>query len=108
MIRINTALTVCSDMNKMRSKLTELGYDVPKRRYGFGDELQDNAGDDAEIPDRYENRNARGMSSPLALTASRFPLCLGGQELSNCQQSTRPMILHLRRESGRGINLRRS
>ena len=27
----------------MRSTLTELGFDVPKRNYGYGDDVQENA-----------------------------------------------------------------
>jgi hypothetical protein len=50
----------------MRSKLTELGFDVPRRRYGFGDDTQGNAEDDTETQGHHDNGNARGMSISLA------------------------------------------
>lgn len=50
----------------MRSKLTELGFDVPRGRYGFGDESQGNAEDDTEIQGRRDDRHARGMWISLA------------------------------------------
>lgn len=59
-------LTVCRDMNMMRSKLTELGFDVPRRRYGFGDDPQGNAEDDIETQGHHDNGHARGMSISLA------------------------------------------
>lgn len=60
-----TWLTVYRDMHKMRSKLTELGFDVPRRRYGFGDEPQGRAEDNTETLDHQNNSHARGTSVSL-------------------------------------------
>jgi len=50
----------------MKSKLAELGFNVPTRRYGFGDDAQGGTGDDAETSDRHHNGQERGMSVTLA------------------------------------------
>ena len=55
-------LTVCSDMNIMKSSLTELGFDVPQRSYFFGDDSQGNDENETRTLDHHEHGNARGKS----------------------------------------------
>ena len=61
-----TWLIVFRDMEIMKSKLTELGFNVPRRRYGFGDDSQDNGENNAETPYHHDNGRPRGMSTLLA------------------------------------------
>ena len=65
-IDCSTRLTVHRDMNIMRSKLTELGFDVPRRRYGIGDDSPVADENDAETSDRHDNGQPRGMWTLLA------------------------------------------
>jgi hypothetical protein len=46
----------------MRSKLTELGFDAPNRRYGFEDNVGGNANDDTGAPEHDDDGYARGVS----------------------------------------------
>ena len=100
-------LTICSDMNLMRSKLTELGFDVPQRRYFFGDDSQGNDENKAGTLDHHDNGNARGMSILLALWTYVISHDSGRQELKNYEQFTRSTILRRRPESEKEPILRR-
>ena len=50
----------------MRLKLAELGFDVPQRRYFFGDDSQGNDENSTGSADHNENGHARGVSISLA------------------------------------------
>lgn len=44
----------------MRSKLTELGFDIPQRRYFVGDDSQGNDETETGTADHHDNGHARG------------------------------------------------
>jgi chromosome segregation ATPase len=49
-----------SDLRLMRSKLIKLGFDVPRRSYGFGDSEES----DKKVQNARANSQARGLSNP--------------------------------------------
>jgi hypothetical protein len=98
------ALTPHSDLDQMRSKLNDLGYNVPRKRYGFADEGQEETEECNATREPPVNDKARGKSAVLALSANTKRRRLYATGLTHVQQSTRSTDLHLHRGNGNGIS----
>jgi hypothetical protein len=86
----------------MRNKLIELGFDVPRRSYGFGDPKENaNKG----VQDAKANGQTRGWSIPKCPEVF-IPGLMYGTELTANQQHADPSIprLHQGSESVRSLN----
>jgi hypothetical protein len=102
------ALTAYSDLDQMRSKLIKLGYDVPRKRYGFADEGQEETEESNATQEPPVNDKARGKSAVLALSANTKRRRLYATGLTHIQQSTKSTDLHLHRGNGNGISAKRT
>jgi hypothetical protein len=92
----------------MRSKLRELGYDVPSRRYGFADEAEGETRDNNATRQPPVNDHARGKSPVPALGANTNSRRLYATGLTHFQQSMRSTNLRPHRGNGSGTGAKRS
>jgi hypothetical protein len=92
----------------MRSKLNELGYNVPRKRYGFADEAQEETEENNATREPPVNDKSQGKSAVLALSANTKRRRLYATGLTHVQQSTKSTDLHLHRGNGNGISAKRT
>jgi hypothetical protein len=99
---VAVALTTCSDLDQMRSKLSELGYDVPRKRYGFADDAREEAEEANVTREPADDGHARCKSALVTGPElnSRYLYAAG---LTYCQQSMTSTDLRLRRGNGNVI-----
>jgi hypothetical protein len=100
---ITIALTTCSDLDQMRSILNELGYDVPRKRYGFADDVQEETEEDNDTTEPPADVHVRGESA-LASCPEPNSRCLYAAGLTYCQQSTTSTDLRPHRGNGNVIS----
>ena len=98
---VTVCLTCGSDLRLMRNKLIELGFDVPRRSYGFGGS-EDSA---KKVPDAKVNSQTRGLSILRYPEASLLGFTYG-TELTATQHHADPSIprLHQGSESVRSLS----
>jgi hypothetical protein len=104
---VTVALTTCSDIDQMRSKLNELGYDIPRKRYGFADDAQEEAEEADATREVAAEGHARGKSA-LASGPGLNSRCLHAAGLIYCQQSTRSADPRLHRGNENVISAKRN
>jgi hypothetical protein len=102
------ALTAYSDLDQMRSKLNELGYNVPRKRYGFADETQEETEENNATREPPVNDKARGESAVLVLSANTKRRRFYVTGLTHIQQPTKSTDLHLHRGNGNGMSAKRT
>jgi hypothetical protein len=93
-----------SDLRLMRNQLTELGFDVPRRSYGFGDPEESAK----KVPDAKLNSQTRGLSIPRSPVAFFLPGLTQSTMLTVAQQPKTLSTPHLHQgsESARSLNRR--
>jgi hypothetical protein len=64
-------LTTYRDIHQMQSKLRELGYTLPRKTYGFGQDAREEAEDNLNAGDDAVNENARGTSLSINSSVQR-------------------------------------